>query len=244
MNNLIKYSIVLPCYQEAENLKVLLPELQETLKQFRQAYEVIIVDTKEPFDDTQQICEHYPQVNYIHRSPGDCYGDAVRTGIQAAQGQWVIFMDADGSHTPAFILRLIEKATTSDNVPDVVIASRYISGGSTDNNFLLVSMSKLLNLIYTKILGIKCLDISNSFRIYRAEQLKNISLTCQHFDVVEEIIYQLMLKDKNLNIVEIPFSFKKRLHGESKRSFFIFLYNYLVTLTTLAARRFLSLMKK
>jgi len=244
MGNLIKYSVVLPCYKEAENLKVLLPELQETMKQLGQAYEIVIVDTKEAFDETEQVCEQYPHVKYIHRSPGDCYGDAVRTGIQAAQGQWIIFMDSDGSHTPAFILKLIEKATTSDNLPDVVIASRYVSGGSTDNNFLLVSMSKLLNLVYIKVLGIKCLDISNSFRIYKAEPLKGLSLKCQHFDIVEEIIYQLTSKNHSLKIMEIPFSFKKRLHGESKRNFLVFLYNYLVTLTAFAARRFLSLMKK
>jgi dolichol-phosphate mannosyltransferase len=114
----------------------------------------------------------------------------------------------------------------------VVIASRYINEGSTENPYHLILLSRILNYFYSKILSLKIKDISNSFRLYRADKLKNIITFCNNFDVVEEIIYKLCKKYKNLKIIEIPYVFKKRKFGRSKRTL-IFAITYFITLIKL-----------
>jgi len=228
---MISLSIVLPAYLEEENLRILLPRLNTVragLAASGVSSEILILDTVTPLDKTMDAC----QVNgatYIPREGGNRFGDAVRTGISRAQGEFILFMDADGSHTPEFIPELWKKAAQAD----VVIASRYIEGGYTENTFSLVLMSRILNWTYAFVLGLKCKDVSNSFKIYRAAQLKPLTLKCHNFDIVEEVLYKLSRKNPQLRIVEIPFSFKKRMFGDTKRNLFLFIITYLVTIIKL-----------
>lgn len=220
-------SIVLPAYCEEENLRILLPRIKSTLESLDLNYEVLVIDTIEPLDNTQSVCAEY-QVKYINRKNGNKYGDAIRTGIQEALGEKIIFMDADGSHSPEFITKLYEHK----NFYEVVIASRYIQGGYTENSKILVYMSKILNITYSLFLNIKCRDISNSFKLYDTRLLKSLSLYCDNFDIVEEILYKLS-KNKNLRIKEIPYTFKARIFGKTKRNLFLFIISYLVTMIKL-----------
>lgn len=231
MDNTVEYSVILPCYMEAENLGVLLPQIKSTMMSLSHSFEIIVIDANEKLDTTPDVCADN-QVKHVHRSPGNSYGDAFRTGIRTGKGRWFIFMDSDGSHPPSFIPNLIT-ASKKDNGA-LIIASRYIKGGQSANNIMLVLMSKLLNAVYSTVLNIKCKDVSNSFRLYPSSLLKNMVLKCDHFDVLEEVLFKLVRKNKDLSIIEIPFSFKKRIHGESKRSFLIFLFNYLKTLIKLS----------
>lgn len=230
MQNEIEYSVILPSYMEAENLRVLLPQIKKNMASLSCSFEIIVIDANKKIDATPEICSDN-QTLHVHRSPCDSYGDAVRSGINAGQGRWLIFMDSDGSHPATFIPNLISASEKKDNA--IVIASRYIKGGDSANNKILVLMSKLLNMVYSRVLNINCKDISNSFRIYPSNLLKGLSLECDHFDIVEEILYKMIKKNPSLTIVEVPFSFKQRIHGESKRNFIIFLFNYLKTLIKL-----------
>ena len=223
-----KYSIILPSYKESDNLKVLLPKLIKTADQFLLSYEVIVVDACKSLDETQKVCELH-NVIYLNRSPRNVYGDAVRTGIQRAKGELIIFMDSDGSHPPEFLSEMTQYVDHYD----LLIASRYVKGGVTENNMPLVFMSRVLNLIYSKLLKINCYDISNSFRVYRHNQLELLTLHCDNFDIIQEILFSLIGKNPNLKIKEIPFSFKKRIFGKSKRSMVIFIVSYFKTLMKL-----------
>src|SRR5204862_8251011 len=98
-------------------------------------------------------------------------GDAFRTAILKIASTHAIFMDADGSHDPEFI-KMMCKTIAAYSEIDLLIASRYVAGGNTDNPKILVIMSKLLNLVYSKALGINCRDVSNSFRFYRTALLR------------------------------------------------------------------------
>lgn len=221
-------SVVIPAYLEAENLRVLLPRIKESCDQLGVDYEIIVVDTMEPKDDTRSVCLKH-SVRYINRRGGNNYGDAVRTGISEASGQYTLFMDADGSHTPEFIKELFSKHEQAD----VVIASRYVEGGETDNGWHLVLMSNIVNMIYSVVLGLPCKDVSNSFKLYRTLMLKEISLECNNFDIVEEILFRMKHKHPKVKILELPYTFKKRMFGETKRNLFIFMATYLWTLVRL-----------
>ncbi len=116
---------------------------------------------------------------------------------------------------------------------DVIIASRYMKGGHTENSPVLIAMSKIVNWGFAFVLNIKCKDVSNSFRLYDGEKLKSLTLKCENFDIVEEILYKLIRIFKGLSIKEIPFSFKQRMFGETKRNLGKFIITYIFTLARL-----------
>lgn len=221
-------SILIPSYREAENLRVILPRINKVVDGLGVAFEVLVIDTMEPMDDTKEVCR-INNTRYINRRGGNRYGDAVRTGIEDALSPYVIFMDADGSHTPEFIPQLFAARTDAD----VVIASRYVEGGETDNAKHLVLMSLIVNWIYSFVLNLPCKDVSNSFKLYRATDLKQLRLQCQNFDIVEEILFKLRWANPKLRIRELAYTFKKRMFGETKRNLFLFMLTYIWTLVRL-----------
>ncbi len=221
-------SIALPAYQEEENLRLLLPRIGIVMDSIGKPYEILVIDTMGALDETKAVCAAY-SCRYLTRIGGNSFGDAVRTGIQNARGKKIIFMDADGSHAPEFI----EKLYAHQSEADLVIASRYVEHGYTENNKILTLMSRSLNLTYRLVLGVRCHDLSNSFRLYDAAQLKSLKLSCNNFDIVEEILLKLARNKRPLEIIEVPFTFKKRMFGKSKRNLFLFIFTYIYTLIRL-----------
>lgn len=230
MENNIKLTVFMPAYKEAENLKVLLPRLVQTISQVEPEYEVLVVDTMEPMDGTRDVCAQ-AQGNIIYRSrlKGNAFGDGVRTGIELARGEYFIEMDGDGSHEPEFI----KKMYAQKNSADVVIASRYIKGGATQNSPALILMSRVVNLVYSIVLNLNCKDVSNSFKLYKTADLKKLNLKSNNFEIIEEILFKLKKAKPNLAILELPFTFKTRLFGETKRNLVIFIFTYIFTLVRL-----------
>jgi dolichol-phosphate mannosyltransferase len=218
----------MPCYLEEENLRLLLPRLVKELSSLGDPFEILIIDTMQPMDNTKDVCE-VNESTYTPRENGNNYGDAIRTGIKRANGRHIIFMDADGSHTPEFVHTLYKHK----NEYDIVIASRYVQGGSTDNSWLLVLMSYITNLTYSTVLNLPYNDISNSFKLYKTSQLKELILKCKHFDIVEEILYKLKKKHNKITVLEIPYSFKERMFGHTKRNLLFFILTYFITLIRL-----------
>lgn len=221
-------SVVIPAYREAENLRLLLPRLRRVLDALGAPYEVLVVDAPSPQDETPQVCQDHG-VRHLARSGGSDYGDAVRTGVAASSGESILFMDADGSHAPEFIPRLWQHVAEAD----VVVASRYVEGGGTENPTSLILMSRLLNFAYSKVLGIPCRDVSNSFKLYRADLIRGVPLRSNHFDVVEELLIRAQGRKHPLRIIEVPFLFKKRLFGDTKRNLPLFILSFYTTLLRL-----------
>lgn len=228
MANDVSLSVVLPAYCEEENLQILLPQIKTTLSIITDSSEILVIDTMLPMDKTQEVCLKNG-VTYINREAGNNYGDAVRTGIQHAHGKSIIFMDADGSHSPEFITKLYSYKSDYD----VVIASRYVAGGATENNAILVCMSLIVNVIYSLVLNLQCKDVSNSFKLYNVKLLKQINLYCNNFDIVEEILFKLKKGNSELRIKEVPFIFKKRVFGQTKRNLLLFMLSYINSLIRL-----------
>lgn len=226
--NDIKISIIMPCYLEEENLRFLLPRLVKELTTIGDTFEILIIDTMQSMDNTKDVCNEN-KVTYIPRETGNNYGDAIRTGIKYARGEYIIFMDADGSHSPEFVHNLYKYK----NAYDVIIASRYISGGSTDNNQLLILMSYITNITYSMVLNLQVKDISNSFKLYKTSCLKELTLRCKNFDIVEEILYKIKKNHHEIKVLEIPYSFKERMFGHTKRNLFFFILTYIITIIRL-----------
>tara|TARA_R110002072_G_scaffold1989_2_gene16399 strand:+ start:114020 stop:114736 length:717 start_codon:yes stop_codon:yes gene_type:complete len=229
-------SICLPAYLEEENLRLLLPRINSVCSELTSNFEIIVIDTEEEMDGTPQACQETGSI-YVNRIGGNTYGAAIRTGIDNAKGKKIVFMDADGSHHPEFIKKLYHEKDNSD----IIIASRYMKGGHTENSPILILMSKIVNWGFAFVLNIKCKDVSNSYRLYDGEKLKSVELKCENFDIVEEVLYKQIKIYKDLKIKEIPFSFKQRMFGETKRNLFKFIGTYIFTLVRL---RFMNVKKK
>ena len=226
--NEIELSVVLPAYEEAGSLKQLLPILKESVQSLTSSYEILVVGTQQPRDDTLALCAALG-VTYLPRRGGDLYGDAVRTGIADARGRWIMMMDADGSHNP----RIFPQLWQHRHEFDLVVASRYVRGGETENPAILIFMSHVVNIIFRVVLNLKCYDVSNSFRLYRGDDVRRLELECNHFDIVEEILVKLVGSREEFRIKEVPSTFEKRKAGKTKRRLFVFILGYLGTLLRL-----------
>ena len=222
----MELSLNIPAYKEASNLSFLIPQLIEVLEPLGIKYEINVIDTLYRIDDTDKICSCFDNVNHYRRNLSNSFGSAYKRAIDISNGTFTIFMDADGSHDPNFIPNFIKFR----NEYDVIIASRYVKGGATENSFLLTLMSKLLNVIYSKFLGLNCKDVSNSFKLYNTKDLMSLDLHSENFDIIEEILYKLKLRKKRFRILELPYKFKNRVHGETKRDLFKFILTFITTL--------------
>jgi len=230
-------SIVLPAYRESESLAQLLPALTMHAGALTPSHEILVIDASEPLDNTEQIC-HENGVRHLYRKGGNHYGDAVRTGIAEAQGRWILFMDADGSHNPAHLERLWAKRESFD----IVVGSRYVPGGETENPRILIAMSFLVNLTFRLAFQLDCRDVTNSFRLYCGAPLRALTLTSDDFDIIEEILIKIVAGPAQGTVTEVPVVFERRKAGESKRKLVAFAASYLATLARLrkfreAARR-------
>ncbi|MDR2510789.1 MAG: glycosyltransferase [Spirochaetaceae bacterium] len=222
-------SIVIPAYQEAENLAELLPAVKTAAEKIGVPYEVLVIDTIIKMDAAEEVCKANG-CTYVNREHGNNYGDAVRTGADKASNEFTVFMDADASHNPKDIIRFYQKI---ENGYDLIIGSRYIHGGNSHNSIILKLMSYTLNLIYRLLFRIKAKDISNSFRMYRTKQLKSLKLRCDNFDIVEEILIKLSLSIPSFRLLEVPVFFEKRKYGKSKRNLLKFIFSYVKTIKRL-----------
>ncbi|MBQ4061380.1 MAG: GtrA family protein, partial [Christensenellaceae bacterium] len=184
-------------------------------------------------DDTDKVCEQHGALYF--NQPGKGFADAFKCGIEKAEREKFLILDGDGSHDPCYIPAIHENFVNYNC--DSVIGSRYVKGGKTEDKLSSVIMSKLLNFAFRTCIGIKAKDLSTDFRMYDTEQLKNVELTCENYDVLEEVILKLKLNNKNLNIGEIPIEFKKRVFGESKRRLWDFIKSYIATLFMLFGMR-------
>jgi len=224
----IELSIIIPAYSEAANLELILPRLKEELEPVEPSYQIMIVDRVQTTDETEKVCA-VNAVSYVNRSPTDSYGDAMRSGIAAVGGKRILVMDADGSHDPGFIKELLSQKEGYD----IVIASRYIAGGGSHVSSGSIAMSRVLNLAFATAFGLHCSDISNSFKLYDGQLLKSLSLDCQNFDIIQEILVKMLRRKPDLKIKEVPFHFGQRLKGTSKREYIKFITSYLRTLLKL-----------
>jgi len=220
--------VIIPAFREEENLRLLLPRLRHSLEGLGRTFEILVIDTVEPLDLTAAVCAEQG-VGYQARWPGNSYGDAVRTGVGSARGDWIAFMDADGSHAPEMLVQLLARTTEYD----VVIGSRYVEGGHTENPFILRLMSRIVNGCYSVVLGLPVRDVSNSLKVYRGCLLRGLKLRCSNFDIIEEILVKLVRKHPGMKMVEVPVNFRKRIFGETKRNLVLFMLSYVVTLAKL-----------
>lgn len=206
-------SVVIPTYNEKENIKKLVPRIFNTLDNV----EVIIVDDNSP-DGTRDIVKTLQKkynIKLIERPEKLGIGSAYKTGFRAARGDIIFEMDADLSHNPKFMPQFVEAIK---NGYDIAIGSRYMKGGSIVGwGVYRTSVSRVANMLSHMILNINVSDVTTGFRAYKKSALKSIDLDeirSDGYSFQLEILYRLFRK--GYKIKEIPIIFEDRKLGESK----------------------------
>jgi dolichol-phosphate mannosyltransferase len=211
--------VCVPTYNEAESLPVLLPRLAGVHPEV----DVLVIDDGSP-DGTGDIADGFaardPHVHVVHRSAkgglGAAYLAAFAWGLERGYDV-LVEMDADGSHRPEDLERLL--AAVVDGV-DVVLGTRWMPGGSTVNwplrrRFLSVAGNRYAR----AMLSVPMHDITGGFRAYRAAALRALDLpSIRGEGYVFQVELALRASDAGMTIREVPITFVEREQGTSKMS--------------------------
>jgi dolichol-phosphate mannosyltransferase len=233
--------LILPTYDEAENIEAIvgaaLPRLAETGLEHR----VLVVDDGSP-DGTGEIADRLaaadPRVEVLHRASKDGIGPAYLAGFGralAGGADYVMEMDSDFSHDPADIPRLVAAAargtTDADAATggtsaagaagaDLVLGSRYVPGGGvTDWGLLRRAISRGGSLYARLILGIPVHDLTGGFKCFRRAVLEQLDLTgigADGYGFQIEMTYRTLRA--GFAVEEVPILFRDRRVGSSKMS--------------------------
>lgn len=203
-------SILIPTYNEAENIAALLKRTIQILDNAPFQYEILVVDDVS-LDNTPEIAEKIliGKGKVIRRiSNTKSLSLSILDGIRQAQGNIIVVMDGDGSHPPELIPRFIE---TLKEGYDLVIASRYVEGGKTEyfplNRKIISQVACFLGKTVTKIK-----DNTSGFFCIRKAALEGIELAPYGFKIGLEVF----VKANVSKFKEIPFIFVNRKRGKSK----------------------------
>jgi dolichol-phosphate mannosyltransferase len=199
-------SVVLPVINEGGNLGDLLGRLRGILEQQGLSYEFLVVDGGSR-DNTREVAAEQGARILDEEFPG--YAGALRTGFTAAQGDYVLTLDADLSHEPAFVAKMWQ----ARNLADIVIASRYVQGGVAYTTLGRRALSRLLNAVLRRMLSVPVRDLSSGYRLYRRDVLQQLEIGGRNFEVLEEILVKAYAA--GFNITEVPFTYFPRHRGVS-----------------------------
>lgn len=221
-------TVVLPAHNEDENLASLLPQLRQVLAGAGVRAEILVV-VRQATDATRCAAGASDAEVVEQESPG--YGGALRTGFARARGSHLITMDADLSHEPAFVADLWRQRQAAE----VVIASRYVAGGSATMPLGRRLLSQVLNRFFARGLGFQVRDTSSGFRLYDVRALRGLDLRARNFDILQEILVKVHMEGWRVH--EIPFHYAPRAHGSSNARVIPFGIAYLRTFWALWRQR-------
>jgi dolichol-phosphate mannosyltransferase len=211
--------LVLPTYNEASNLEAIVGAALERLPPPRR---VLVVDDSSP-DGTGKVADRLaaenPDVSAVHRPRKEGLGPAYLAGFRealAGGADLVVQMDADYSHDPADLPRLLAAAESAD----LVLGSRYVDGGRVEDwGAVRRAVSRGGSAYARAALGIDVSDLTGGYKVWRREALEAIDL-----DSVDALGYAFQVETTyravraGFRVAEVPITFRDRRVGQSKMS--------------------------
>lgn len=208
----MKLSIIIPTLNEKENLKVLIPQLDKIVKPIQKDFEILIIDDNSQ-DGTATLLEGYKKkykVRLIVRKNEKGLSGAVIEGFKQAKGDSFVVMDADLSHPPELLAKIVPALKAGN---DIVLPSRYVRGGGVErwpwNRRILsigaTSLAKLLT---------RMSDPMSGYFAIRKEVVQNTRLNPIGYKILLEVLVKGHYDYKKS--VQIPYIFQNRFRGHSK----------------------------
>lgn len=211
--------MILPTYNEAANVGRMVAALEPQLES---GDRILIVDDNSP-DGTGRIadrlCAADERVAVLHRARKEGLGPAYLAGFQealAGGARLIVQMDADFSHDPAYLPRLLAASEEAD----LVIGSRYVPGGGIaewGRTRRLISRGG--SLYARRILGVDIRDLTGGFKCFRHEVLEQLDLeavAASGYSFQVEMTWRVI--EAGFTVMEVPITFRERGHGDSKMS--------------------------
>jgi dolichol-phosphate mannosyltransferase len=215
-----KTVILLPTYNERENIKLIVPEIFAIDPEFY----VLVIDDSSPDgtgEEVYSLMRSYPNLGLLTRPGKQGLGEAYKAGmidvLKDASVERIITMDADGSHAATYLPALI--AASKNHA--LVVGSRYVRGGGIENwekwRYLLSQMG---NFYARTVTGLPLKDLTAGFMCFQAEMLRKIDfshLQASGYAFLMELKFHSVYTLKS-SYAEVPIIFKARREGESKIS--------------------------
>ena len=207
-----RLSVLIPTYNERENVSTLLQRLLQTLA--REEFQIVVIDDNSP-DGTADLVESAfgadPRIRLLRRQGKMGLGSAILDGLRVSSGEYVVMMDADLSHQPEDLHKLLQ---VSDGA-DIVVGSRYL-GGSRIQGWPLTRKiaSRVAILIARMLLDLPVKDPTSGFALYRREIVEQLAgqLNPRGFKLLVEVL----AKASTVRVKEVPITFHNRSAGASK----------------------------
>ena len=223
-----KFTIVIPVYNEAKNLKILIPKIYRELK--NRKFEIIVVDDNST-DMTSQILKKFKKKNFCHliRKNDRDLSKSCILGFKKSKYNNIIVMDGDLQHKPSDIKKFLY---LSDKInPDIIVGTRDLFKNKKHNlNIFRLFASRILILIVNLLLGNKTSDPMSGFfmfkkKIYVKSQKK---LLKRGYKILLDLLYN---KDQEIKVIDVKINFDSRMKGKSKMSVKVLLYLISMILT-------------
>jgi dolichol-phosphate mannosyltransferase len=207
-------SVVVPTYQEVENIRVLVERISGAMTEAEMAVEIIIVDD-DSRDGTEKLVSELADEGFAVRVEVRVnqrnLSTAVTDGFKLGVGEFLVCMDADLSHPPEKIPEMVGKLRSGES--DFVLGSRYVAGGSTDSEWGLFRWvnSKAATILARPLIRVK--DPMSGFFALRSETFESAASLSP---IGYKIALELLVKCRCRNVVEVPIDFADRQFGQSK----------------------------
>ncbi len=215
MKNKPELSIIIPTYNERQNLPILIEKINNSINNSIK-YEIVVVDDNSP-DKTWEVALEYSKKGYpvklILRPRKMGLSSAIIEGFHKSSGEYIVVIDADLQHPPEVIPILYNEA--KKHGADIVIASRYIKGGGVEGWSLIRKIiskgaSLLAKIALPQVRKIS--DPMSGFFLVKRDVIEGLELKPKSWKVLLEIL----VKGKYSKVIEVPYIFRSRIHGESK----------------------------
>ncbi|UCE74499.1 MAG: glycosyltransferase family 2 protein [Methanomassiliicoccales archaeon] len=219
----MKIAIILPTYNEKENIEILIPKLEVEIKNIKKHdFEILVVDDNSPDNTASAVNQLQKQYKNLHLVSGEKKGLGVAYlrgasyAIDKLKADVLIMMDADLSHPPELIAELMKGI---DEGYDLVIGSRYVKGGATpDWNLRRRVISKVGNSFARIIAGMyKIHDCTSGYRAIRTSVYKKVNtknLSTKGYAFISTLLYELF--SVGARAKEVPLVFYDRKYGDTK----------------------------
>jgi dolichol-phosphate mannosyltransferase len=214
--------VIVPTYDELENLEPLVSSVRSVLDGFAPEHSILVVDDNSP-DGTGELADRLaegdPHVGALHRAGKRGFSQAYVAGFHRALAEGaelVIEMDADFSHDPRYLPRLIGAAADAD----LVLGSRYVPGGTVQNWGPARRLVSRAGCFYARtVLGVEVRDLTGGVKGFRRRVLETLRLDAvrsQGYAFQVELTYRAL--QHGFRVKEVPITFTERRVGRSKMS--------------------------
>ena len=226
-------SVVIPIYNECQNIEILVPDIQRVFKENELDGEIIVVDDQSNDGSWELLCEMKESNANLHiyrRNGVRSLSESWHFGFSKAGKEVIVCVDGDLCHDPEEFPRMLKMLSSVD----IVIGSRYLQGGMMIDKSFFARIASYYGRHVTRLVsGVDCSDPSHSFRMFKSSVFETISSELETHGNVYLVHFLVLAKREQFTIGEVPIKYGRRLYGETKLNLVREVTTYLLSMRQL-----------